>query len=106
MKKLITIAGILVSTIGYNQVVYDHSEYYETVNVGYDTLYKEDGTIRQIGKVSYNSNGERHGEWLIWDDNSVLRAKMFYEHGIRKGEWKVYDQHGHLINSKDYSKSN
>ena len=76
MKKLITIAGILISTIGYNQIVYDHSEYYETVNVGYDTLYKQDGTIRQIGKVSYNSKGERHGEWLIWEENGKSMINM------------------------------
>ena len=106
MRSILTTISILVSTLFYSQVVYDHSDFYEIVKVGYDTLYKADGSIKQIGKVTYDSNGERHGEWLIWDDNSKLRAKMFYEHGIRKGEWKIYDQHGHLINSKDYSKSN
>ena len=103
MRSILTTISILVSTLSYSQVVYDHSDFYEIVKVGYDTLYKADGSIKQIGKVSYNSNVERHGEWLIWDNNSVLRAKMVYEEGIRKGEWKVYDQHGHLINSKDYN---
>ena len=103
MRSILTIISILVSTLSYSQVVYDHSDFYEIVKVGYDTLYKADGSIKQIGKVSNNSKGERHGEWLIWDNNSVLRAKMVYEDGIRKGEWKVYDQHGHLINSKDYN---
>ena len=103
MRSILTTISILVSTLSYSQVVYDHSDFYEIVKVGYDTLYKADGSIKQIGKVSYNSKGERHGEGLIWDNNSVLRAKMVYEDGIRKGEWKVYDQHGHLINSKDYN---
>ena len=103
MRSILTTISILVSTLSYSQVVYDHSDFYEIVKVGYDTLYKADGSIKQIGKVSYNSKGKLHGEWLIWDNNSVLRAKMVYEDGIRKGEWKVYDQHGHLINSKDYN---
>ena len=103
MRSILTTISILVSTLSYSQVVYDHSDFYEIVKVGYDTLYKADGSIKQIGKVSYNSKGKRHGEVLIWDNNSVLRAKMGYEDGIRKGEWKVYDQHGHLINSKDYN---
>ena len=68
-----------------------------------DTVFNSNGTIKQIGQISFNSKGEKHGAWLIWDNNSVLRAKMVYEDGIRKGEWKVYDQHGHLINSKDYN---
>ena len=106
MRSILTTISILVSTLSYSQVVYNHSDFYETVKVVYDTLYKADGSIRQIGKVTYDLNGERHGEWLIWDDNSKLRAKMFYEHGIRKGEWKIYDQHGHLISERDYSKSN
>ena len=103
MRSILITVSILVSTLSYSQVVYDHSDFYEIVKVGYDTLYKTDGSIKQIGKVSYNSKGERNGEWLIWDNNSILRAKMVYKDGIRKGEWKVYDQYGHLINSKDYN---
>jgi len=106
MKYLITFLLFFIGSLSYSQAIYDPSEFYETVKVKYDTLYKENGTIRQIGKVSYNLQGEKHGEWLIWDNNSKLRAKMFYENGIRKGKWEVYDEHGNLISSKNYSKSN
>ena len=105
MKYLITILFLFFSSFLYSQAIYNYSDFYETVKVKYDTLYKADGSIKQIGKITYDLNGERHGEWLIWDDNLKLRAKMFYEHGIRKGKWEIYDEHGNLINSKNYSKS-
>ena len=66
----------------------------------------EDGTVKQTGQVSFNNKGEKDGVWLVYDHNSKLRVKMFYENGIRKGKWKVYDKHGNLINERDYSKSN
>ena len=75
-------------------------------NIKIDTTFNENGTIKQTGQVSFNSKGEKDGVWLIYDHNSKLRAKMFYENGIRKGKWEVYDEHGHLISSKNYSKSN
>ena len=49
---------------------------------------------------------EKDGVWLVYDHNSKLRVKMFYENGIRKGKWEVYDKHGNIINERDYSKSN
>ena len=101
-RLLLTILLLQVTNIAHSQLVYDHTEFYETVKVKYDTLYKENGSIKQIGKVSYNLQGEKHGKWLIWDDNSKLRAEMFYENGIRKGKWKIYDQHGHIINEREY----
>lgn len=72
-------------------------------NTKIDTVFNSNGTIKQIGQISFNSKGEKHGAWLIWDNNSKLRTEMFYENGIRKGEWKVYDQHGRLINRRDYN---
>ena len=106
MKHLVTLLIIFLSTSFYSQGIYNHSDFYETVKIKYDTLYKEDGSIKQIGKVSYNLQGQKHGEWLIWDDNSQLRIQMFYENGVRKGKWKIYDQHGILINERDYIMSN
>lgn len=106
MKYLFTILFLFFISFIYSQAIYNPNDFYETVKVKYDTLYKADGSIKQIGKITYDLNGKRHGEWLIWDDRSKLRAKMFYEHGIRKGEWKIYNQQGHLISERDYSKSN
>ena len=75
-------------------------------NIKIDTTFNEDGTIKQTGQVSFNNKGEKDGVWLVYDHNSKLRVKMFYENGIRKGKWKVYDEYGNLINERDYSKSN
>ena len=105
MKHLITILFFFLTSFLYSQAIYNYNDFYETVKTKYDTLYKEDGSIKQIGKVSYNLQGQKHGEWLIWDDNSQLRVQMFYENGVRKGKWKIYDKHGNLINLKNYSKS-
>ena len=106
MKHLVTILFLFFTSFLYSQVIYNGSDFYETIKVKYDTLYKEDGNIKQIGKISYNLQGQKHGEWLIWDDNSQLRIQMFYENGVRKGKWKIYDQHGILINERDYIVSN
>ena len=106
MKYLITILFLFFTSFLCSQVIYNYSDFYEKVKVKYDTLYKADGSIKQIGKVSYNLQGQKHGEWLIWDDNSQLRIQMFYENGVRKGKWKIYDQHGILINERDYIVSN
>ena len=75
-------------------------------NIKIDTTFNEDGTVKQTGQVSFNNKGEKDCVWLVYDHNSKLRVKMFYENGIRKGKWKVYDKHGNLINERDYSKSN
>ena len=63
MRSILIIISILISTLSYSQVIYNHSDFYETVKVKYDTLYKVDGSIKQIGKVTYDLNGKRHGEW-------------------------------------------
>ena len=75
-------------------------------NIKIDTTFNEDGTVKQTGQVSFNNKGEKDGMWLVYDHNSKLRVKMFYENGIRKGKWEVYDKHGNIINERDYSKSN
>ena len=90
MKRII-IPFMLFTSLAYSQ------------NTKIDTVFNSNGTIKQIGQISFNSKGEKHGVWLIWDNNSKLRTEMFYENGIRKGEWKVYDQHGRLINRRDYN---
>ena len=75
-------------------------------NVKIDTTFNEDGTIKQMGQVSFNNKGKKDGVWLVYDHNSKLRIKMFYENGVRRGKWQVYDEHGNLINERNYSKSN
>ena len=87
---------IIIPLILFTSMVYSQS-------TKIDTVFNSNGTIKQIGQISFNSKGEKHGAWLIWDNNSKLRTEMFYENGIRKGEWKVYDQHGCLINRRDYN---
>ena len=87
---------IIIPLILFTSMVYSQS-------TKIDTVFNSNGTIKQIGQISFNSKGEKHGAWLIWDNNSKLRTEMFYENGIRKGEWKVYDQHGQLINRRDYN---
>ena len=93
MKKII-IPLILFTSMTYSQ----------TIKI--DTVFNSNGTIKQVGQISFNSKGEKHGAWLIWDNNSKLRTEMFYENGIRKGKWKVYDQHGIIINERNYNTSN
>jgi antitoxin component YwqK of YwqJK toxin-antitoxin module len=93
MKKII-IPLILFTSMAYSQ----------TIKI--DTVFNSNGTIKQVGQISFNSKGEKHGAWLIWDNNSKLRTEMFYENGIRKGKWKVYDQHGIIINERNYNTSN
>jgi antitoxin component YwqK of YwqJK toxin-antitoxin module len=47
-------------------------------------------------------NGQKHGKWLIWDDNGTLRYDMTYKNTERTGIWYIFDESGKLIASEDY----
>jgi antitoxin component YwqK of YwqJK toxin-antitoxin module len=119
MKHLITILAIFLSTSLSSQDIffeYDIKEptkiYYKSgelkeiglVNegkrVGKWIFYSEKGT--KLAQCCFNNLGQKHGEWLIYDNNSKLRAKMIYKNGIRKGKWEIYDEHGKLTIRRYY----
>ena len=68
--------------------------------IGEWNYYSDKGI--KLAQCEFNSLGQKHGEWLIWDTTSTLRAQMFYKNGIRKGKWEIYGQHGKLIIQKIY----
>jgi len=57
-----------------------------------------------LAEANY-TDGEKHGIWLIWDENGVLRYEMEYTLGIKSGIWKMYNEMGELVSQKDYSKT-
>ena len=54
MKYLITVLFLFFYSFLHSQAIYNYSDFYETVKVKYDTLYKADGCIKQIGKITYD----------------------------------------------------
>ena len=121
MKYLIPILAIFLSTSLYSQnIFFDYSVFSKEPL----KIYHENGQLKEIGilyeghkfgiwvsyfengnkkaKVEFDSKGRKDGEWLVWDDNSKLRAKMFYKNGVRKGKWEIYDKHGNILNQKIY----
>ncbi len=121
MKHLITILAIFLSTSLFSQnVFFDYSTNFKEPT----KIFYQNGQLKEIGllegnkrignwlfysekgiklaQCEFNSIGQKHGEWLVWDNNSQLRAKMFYNNGIRKGKWEIYGQHGKLIIRRYY----
>ena len=72
----------------------------EGKRVGKWVFYSEKGII--LAQCCFNKLGQKHGVWLVWDNNYKLRAKMIYKNGIRKGKWEVYDEHGKLTIRRYY----
>ena len=68
--------------------------------IGEWNYYSDKGI--KLAQCEFNSLGQKHGEWLIWDTTSTLSAQMFYKNGIRKGKWEIYGQHGKLIIQRIY----
>ena len=119
MKHLITIIGIFLSLTLSSQDMFFEYDIKEPIKV-----YHENGELKEIGLVNegkrvgkwifyskkgiklaqccFNNLGQKHGEWLIYDNNSKLRAKMIYKNGIRKGKWEIYDEHGKLTIRRYY----
>ena len=119
MKHLITILAIFLSTSLYSQNIFFDYDIKELTKI-----YYENGELKEIGLVTegkrvgrwifysekgiklaqccFNNIGQKHGEWLIYDNNSKLRANMIYKNGIRKGKWEVYDEHGKLTIRRYY----
>ena len=54
MKHLIIILFLFFTSFFYSQAIYNYNDFYETVKIKYDTLYKENGSIKQIGKNKNN----------------------------------------------------
>lgn len=68
--------------------------------IGSWSHYNVDG--KKIAGLSFDNQGNKHGQWLIWDDNGVLRAQMRYQHGNRIGKWSVWNSSGDLVNQRTY----
>lgn len=116
---LTTIIVIFISLTIYSQNIFFDYDIKEPTKI-----YYKNGKLKEIGLVSegkrvgkwvfysekgiklaqccFNNLGQKHGVWLVWDNNSKLRAKMIYRNGIRKGKWEVYDDHGKLTIRKYY----
>jgi antitoxin component YwqK of YwqJK toxin-antitoxin module len=72
----------------------------EGKRIGEWIFYSKNGV--KLAECCFNHLGQKHGKWLIWDDNSQLRAQMLYKNGIRKGKWEIYDEHGKLTIRRYY----
>ena len=55
----------------------------------------------RIGQASFDSEGNKHGAWKVWDIEGSLKAEMYYEHGKRIGTWKAYHTDG-TVETKNY----
>jgi len=42
----------------------------------------------------FDTNGKRHGEWIVYYNNGLLSYIGNYSHGKRHGEWMEYNFDG------------
>lgn len=104
----------------------DPNEYYENGNIRIEKIIdgnkehwifrQEDGGCweekffengEEYKRIVYNSNcvksaeyelknGNRHGEWISYNENGTIREKGKYEDGIPEGTFEYYDEKGTL----------
>ena len=122
MKRYITIILLLITT----SITGQYLDLDGSSNCAHELItYHDNGNIEEIGclndqkrkigswshynvngkkiaGIGFDSQGKRHGQWLIWDDNGILRAQMEYRHGTRIGKWSVWNTSGDLINQRTY----
>ena len=121
MKRLITILLLFITYSFYSQNIFFD---YNASSKDPTKTYYDNGQLKEIGFINegkrigewvfyskngiklaeccFNDLGQKHGKWLIWDNNSQLRAQMLYKNGIRKGKWEIYDEHGKLTIRRYY----
>ncbi len=47
-------------------------------------------------------NGEKNGNWEVFDENGVLVSSAFMQRGEISGHLNIYNNQGELINKIDY----
>jgi len=113
MKTLLTIAGMLIATIGLAQVKTTEltdemgnkqfSEYSENGELK-DVITIEDGVVTVV-YYSYHENGElasikcfrdkqAHGTWWTYTEKGIATAMANYDNGKKTGTWLFWDEQG------------
>ena len=116
MKNLLLTLALLVYSTSYSQ--YIDVDWNTQDNCQHQTIiYYDSGHIKEVGCYNnalertgkwhmyatngeriaiagFDHNGKKHGDWMVWNDEGVLKAHMIYDHGKRTGTWIAYKQDG------------
>jgi len=68
--------------------------------VGRWKWYFKNGKPRATG--GFDSDENKHGEWIRYHKNGQLWDEGYFEHGKKKGTWKVFDENGELLKEQTF----
>ncbi|MFZ5552299.1 MAG: toxin-antitoxin system YwqK family antitoxin [Bacteroidota bacterium] len=57
------------------------------------TWYHDNGTVKEVG---YFKNGQKHGQWLSYDEKGNRISEANYKEGQKDGNWIFYHNNGTL----------
>tara|TARA_B100001939_G_C16877116_1_gene589144 strand:+ start:149 stop:616 length:468 start_codon:yes stop_codon:yes gene_type:complete len=83
-----------------NQMKQEEGSYHYGLKIGKWNRWSESGVL--ISQTYYSTDGKKHGNWKIWDNEGNLKALMIYENGKRVGSWKIWDENGQLAQIISY----
>ena len=126
MRKIILITFVVLSSL-VGRTQYLDLDWNTQDNCQHQTIiYHDNGVIKEVGCVNdslrrigewsmyssqgmrialcgFDTEGMRHGAWIIWDSEGDLVCEMLYTHGERTGIWKHYKEDG-TIQEKVYTR--
>jgi antitoxin component YwqK of YwqJK toxin-antitoxin module len=97
MKKILLLAALFVSSIGFAQSLEPQLEV--SGNLVKATYFHENGKVQQVG---YFKDGKLEGKWNSYDVNGLLQVSATYSEGKKNGTW-VYYNNTTLTKQIDYS---
>lgn len=66
------------------------------------TWYHTNGVVRETG---YFLNGEKHGQWMTFDESGKKLSEANYKEGQKDGNWSVWHDNGtvryHMVYSNN-----
>jgi antitoxin component YwqK of YwqJK toxin-antitoxin module len=62
-------------------------------------IYNEQGV--KISEANYRHN-KKNGIWHVWNDNGILLYEMYYSNGEKIGKWMIWDEKGNIIMERQY----
>jgi antitoxin component YwqK of YwqJK toxin-antitoxin module len=81
-----------------NNILVENREFKHNLKNG---LWEKFNGDMKTAEARYHRD-RKHGKWLIWDDNGLLRFEMFYKNGKKTGTWRMWDENGILQSEKKY----
>lgn len=87
MKKIIILALILVSAIGYSQT--EKPTFEKEGDLVKATYYYDNGNVKVQG---FFKNKKLTGVWTAFDNDGKKTKIANYENGVKTGKWFIWDK--------------